>query len=156
MDCFSGGSWPDLQGHGGHWPHSFLSLVCPAHLLLHPLPMPEYQTPPSTRNLLPQPGKESSMEGTQNSWWSWSSSPRGFAHSASPRGRGQPGESCALRSSGRLQSRSRALGSVPLAEERWQYLLRKAFISDLGKLTIICRASVKCILFWARVQVTFL
>ena len=61
----------------------------------------------------------------------------GFAHSTSPRGRAQPGERCALRSSGRLQSRFRALGSAPLEEERRWYLLRKAFIRcDLVKGTI--------------------
>ena len=52
---------------------------------------------------------------------------RGFAHSSSPRGRGQPGERCALRSSGKLWSRCRALGSVPLEKEQQWYLLRKAF-----------------------------
>ena len=59
-----------------------------------------------------------------------------FAH-ASPQGRGQPGPRCALRSSGRLQSRCRALGSAPLEEEQRWYLLRKAFIRcDLVKATI--------------------
>ena len=43
----------------------------------------------------------------------------------------------ALRSSGWLQSRCRALGSGPLKEERRWYLLRKAFIRcDLVKGTI--------------------
>ena len=61
----------------------------------------------------------------------------GFAHSSSPQGRGQPGERCALRSSGQLWSRCRALGSVPLEEERRCYLLRKTFIRcDLVKVTI--------------------
>ena len=53
----------DLQGHGGQWPHSFLPLVCPVCSHLHPLPMQGYQDPPSTRNLLPQPRKETSIEG---------------------------------------------------------------------------------------------
>ena len=68
----------------------------------------------------------------------------GFAHSASPRGRGQPGERYALRSSGQLWSRCRALGSVPLEEERRWYLLRKAFIRcDLVKVTIFTLLNYK-------------
>ena len=69
---------------------------------------------------------------------------RGFAHSATPRGRGQPGERYALRSSGQLLSRCRALGSVPLEEERRWYLLRKAFIRcDLVKVTIFTLLNYK-------------
>ena len=85
-----------------------------------------------------------------------------LAHSASPQGRGQPGERCALRSSGRLQSRHRALGSVPLVEERRWYLLRKAFIRcDLVKVTIFTllnynKRAIKCTLFLAQVQIAFL
>ena len=61
----------------------------------------------------------------------------GFAYSASPWGRGKPGARCALRSSGHLQARCRALGSVPPEEEQRWSLLRKVFIRcDLVKVTI--------------------
>ena len=91
----------DLQGHRGHWPHSFLSLVCPAHPLLYPLPMPGYQDPPSTSRPAPQSGTETSMEGAQNLGWSWRSSPQEGSDLVTwPMGTGQPREGCAFGSSG--------------------------------------------------------
>ena len=102
------------------------------------------------------PRIETLMEGAwvlHNSWWSWSSSPWGaLAWLTWPMGRGQPREGSDSRSSG---SSSPDTGPQVCSTGRGWSFPRKAFIiCDLGKSTITCWATVKCLmLFWAPVQI---
>ena len=142
-------------GSSGSW-RSLTSLLSVSGFLLH-IPSSTFCQCQDTRIPL-QAGNHSHIQRQKPAWmvhgvsaiqwWSWSSSSQGaLALVTQPTGKeAAQGRVCSWEP-WYLQPRCRAMGYVSQEGERWWSLLKKPFIRcELGNLTIICWAPVKCLM----------
>ena len=144
VDCPLGGSWPTIFRVTEVTDLTAFCLWFALHVPTSTLCQCQATRIPLQPGIHPTARERKQHGGCTNSWWSWSSSPRGFWPGwPGPRGGWSPGKGMLLEL-WQLLPRCRAQTSVPQEQKKWGPLFWKPFIRcDLGKLTITCLSTYK-------------